>query len=153
MYNLDLGAWQPEESQRGAIIRELRGFYEGTMELCGEGEEAEEAKRLLMKVMARPLEECRDEIQGFFLESYDAVGGNLDLYKNSPGLIELIKMTLRPANIEETPQAKALLEGIELLMGYGMTLEMASVAMERIVAILTDVVIDAVAGSLRKGFQ
>lgn len=150
MYDLDLEAWQPDESQRGAIIHELRSWYESTLDLCG-GEEAEDAKQLLKKVMTHPLRECRDDIQEYFLSMYDAIDGELSLISESePKLVELIQMILRPADIIVTPQEKSLQEGIELLMGYGMTVEMASAAMEQIASIIIDAVINTVEDSLRK---
>lgn len=81
------------EKDRPTIFKHFREQYEGTCELCGkDSEEAKEAKILYQKLLSKPIEESTEDIESFYNEMADAVGGRIEeYYKSDQELIEMIR--------------------------------------------------------------
>lgn len=102
--------WVPNEADKPRIVAELLDHYYGVLEICGEGEEADEAFKLYMQIANHTLAECRDDITEFFLDNYEAVHGEIEKYfTNEPQLIDLINLTLFP-EWENVPVSEFLKE-------------------------------------------
>lgn len=88
--------WEPDERDRTAILLEIADCALGTADSCGaDSEEAAEARELYFSVRDKPLEEAKDDIQGFFFDMYEAVMGEIDKYYDKyPELRRLIRLTL-----------------------------------------------------------
>jgi hypothetical protein len=92
---LNFGKWQPSEADKPCILDELHSYYIGTLNNCGLGEESAEALELYKKVRDNPILDCKDDIQGFFRNCYDAVQGHIDeLYPKET--VYLINLTICP---------------------------------------------------------
>lgn len=88
--------WTPDEADRAAIMLEIADCALGTADNCGSGgEEAAEAREFYFSVRDKSLVEVKNEIQGYFLDSYEAANGDIDkYYDKSPELRRLIRLTL-----------------------------------------------------------
>lgn len=81
------------EKDRPTILKHFREQYEGTCELCGkDSEEAKEAKILYQRLLSKPIEKSTEDIESFYNEMADAVGGRIDeYYKSDQELIKMIR--------------------------------------------------------------
>lgn len=95
MDKININNWKPKESEKDKIVNELYDFYLTVLDNCGNDTEAQEAFNLYMKVKNNPIHKCKSDIQSFFTDCYYAVKGNIEqYYKDSPQLIELIRLTI-----------------------------------------------------------
>lgn len=84
------------DTDQEIIRKHFRENYEGTCEVCGSNsEEAREAKALYEKVLSQPMVECQSDIESFYAEMSDAVGGQIhNYYASDPELIRMIEKNL-----------------------------------------------------------
>jgi hypothetical protein len=95
--HLDFNKWQPDEVDKPRIDKCVLDYYNGTLKCCGLSPETVEAWELYIRISENSIYDCKDDIQGFFADLYDAVGGDIEKYYSSdPELISLIKLTVSP---------------------------------------------------------
>lgn len=99
--------WLPDEADKPRIVAEMKDYYESTLEICGFGEESQEAFDLYMKVQNHMLAECKDDVQELFMSCFEAVGGNIEEYY-SEDFCSIINLTICPEiEMEAIPIAKS----------------------------------------------
>jgi hypothetical protein len=76
------------------------------LEICGFGEESQEAFELYIKVKDNSLSDCKTDIQEFFMNCFEAVDGDIEEYYPKD-LCSLINLTICPEiEMEEIPIAE-----------------------------------------------
>ena len=93
---VNLEAWIPQEYETALFLKEFLDHYVSTLSMCGDGEEADDALSLYKKALfCDNLNDIRNDIQEFFVDCYNAVGGEIDeYYAKDVDLLYLIRLAL-----------------------------------------------------------
>jgi len=95
--SLDFSVWQPISEEKPRILKSIWDYCKGTLDLCGKGEESQEANALYLKVSNNDLKFVKEDVQEFFADLFYSVSGDIEKYYDAE-TVDLIHLTVLPKN-------------------------------------------------------